>query len=107
MWSKILTVIGAVVLMGSIWMAAEYVNSTYARAADVQTNRLDIQINQVRGDLRWLDLQIRSLLNGCGATDPSQLTGFQRDSYLEYQTRRNELWEKQKMLENKRLNMGR
>ena len=91
MWKKISGVIGALILIGSVISGYMWFDTTYAKAYDMRVNRIDIQINQLRNDIRWYQDQMSYIMTRCNVRNPNQLPQHAYQNYVQYQNSLNQL----------------
>lgn len=91
MWKKISGVLGALILIGSVVTGYIWLDTNYAKAYDMKVNRIDIQINQLRNDIRWYQDQMTYLMTRCNVKNPNQLPQYAYHNYVQYQNSLNQL----------------
>lgn len=91
MWKKIVSIIGAVVLLGSVISGYVWFDSRYAKASDTEKNAIEIKINGLKDDIRWYQDQMSYIMSRCGKRDPKELPDHAYKNYIDYEQRKQAL----------------
>lgn len=102
MTKKIISVVGAIVLMGSIVTGWVWVDDRWAKSTAVAANTIDIRINSLKDDIRWYQDQMAYIMNRCGTRDPEALPEHAHREYKNYQQKKEELERQLQLLMQKR-----
>ena len=78
---RILSIVGAVVLMGSIAGGVYFMETHYATAEDLKANYKMDRVHQLRSDIRWYQDQMNYVMSRCGVRDPGKLPAYAYESY--------------------------
>jgi len=103
MWKKISGVLGALVLLGSLVSGYVWFDTKYAKAADVESNKIEIQIIQIKNDIRWYQDQMAYIMTRCNKRDPKDLPEHAYKNYMDYENKKEELDRQLNILMQKRI----
>ena len=91
MWKKIITIIGAFVLLGGFITGGWIMDDRYAKAGDAEQNKIDIKINGIKDDIRWYQDQMIYIMTRCGTRDPNTLPEYAHRNYRNYEIKKESL----------------
>jgi hypothetical protein len=84
MWKKILSMAGALVVIGAIFTGGWILDDRYAKADDAKQNRSDIKINGLKDNIRWYQDQMSYIMTRCNVRNPNQLPQGDYQTYQNY-----------------------
>ena len=102
MWKKILSIAGALLVLGAVFTGGWILDDRYATADNVKQNKnyaeqnskrnkIDIQINQHKNDIRWYQDQMSYIMTRCGVRDPNALPQHAHKNYMDYKFKKETL----------------
>jgi hypothetical protein len=102
MWKKILSVAGALIVLGGFVTTGWLLDDRYAKADDAKQNKTNIMINQHKNDIRWYQDQMSYIMTRCGVRDPNVLPTHAHKNYMDYKIKKEALDSELKILMQRR-----
>jgi len=90
-WKKVTSIVAAFILLGSVISGYIWFDTKYAKAADTKTNRINIEVNQLKADIRWYQDQMSYIMSRCGVKEPFKLPDHAFKNYTDYKIKKEEL----------------
>lgn len=91
MWKRIITIVGALVIVGGFITGGWILDDRYAKADDLKQNRIEDKIDQVKNDIRWYQDQMSYIMQRCGLRDPGKLPQYAYKNYNDYKIKKDTL----------------
>jgi hypothetical protein len=91
MWRRILSILGALAVLGTFASGIYFMEGRYAKADDTKQNKVSIRINSLKDYIRWYQDQMTYIKTRCGVRDPNKLPEHAYRNYIDYQNKKIEL----------------
>ena len=88
MWTKVMAILGAVIVLGGISAGILTIEDRYAKADDLKQEKTRLSVHVIQDQIRFLQNQMWGIMDRCQVKQPYELSGDAKAHYREYESQK-------------------